>query len=333
MAIAAYITQRFSTLDLRVAAAGTYVVFTALNAWGVKQAAAFELFVTLLAVAELLVFGALTLPSFDAAAFARDGLPNGPVGILACVPFAIWFYLAIEGVANAAEEARDPQRDVSFGFGAAMLTLVFLALLVFFAATGVGGWRAIVYAPGSDTPSDAPLPLALGQVVGSDSPWFSLLLGMGVLGLVASFHGILLAAARATLELGRAGYAPAWLGAIHASSGTPRVALLVNMGVGLLAIMTGHTAEIIALACFGAVTLYVVSMLAFFRLRRLEPELPRPYRVPLYPLFPAVALALAVLCALSLAFTQARIALIFLGLLGLGLSYYWTRKGRVARVG
>src|SRR5690606_24344328 len=126
------------------------------------------------------------------------------------------------------------------------------------------------------------------HVVGSDSPLYTLLLGIGVLGLVASFHGILLAAARATLELGRAGYAPEALGYIHARSGTPRVALAVNMGVGLVAIASGRTGEIITLSVFGALTLYVVSMAALFRLRAREPELPRPFRAVGYPFLPAL---------------------------------------------
>lgn len=332
MAIAAYVTQRFGGLDVRVAAGITYLLFTGLNGWGVKQAAVFELVVTLLAVFELLVFGALTLPHFSMEAFAREGLPHGVSGAFASLPFAIWFYLAIEGVANAAEEARHPQRDVSFGFGAAMATLVALALLVFFAACGVAGWRAIVFPPGSEQASDAPLPLALAHVVSRDSSWYTLLLGMGLLGLVASFHGILLAAARATLELGRAGYAPALLGRVHAGSGTPRAALLANMAVGLLAIVSGRTAQIITLACFGALVLYVLSMAALFRLRRAEPELARPFRVPAYPLLPGVAFILATLCAIALTWTEPAIALVFLGLVGLGLLYYLARRGRVARM-
>jgi ethanolamine permease len=322
MAIAAYVSQRFAALDPRLVAIGAYITFTALNAWGVKQAATFELVVTVLAVGELLLFVGIALPSFDAEAFSRDPLPNGWTGAFSALPFAIWFYLAIEGVANAAEEARNPQRDVAFGFGAAMLTLAVLAISVFFAAVGVRGWHAIVYPAGSTEPSDAPLPLALAHIVGSDSPLYTLLLGIGLLGLVASFHGILLAAARATFELGRSGILPARLGDVHAGSGTPRVALVVNMALGVVAILTGRTAEIITLACFGALALYVLSMLALFRLRRDEPELERPFRAPLYPFAPAVALVLGAVCFVALTIDAPKIAGVFvvLVLLGMGIA-------------
>jgi ethanolamine permease len=322
MAIAAYVGQRFGGLPTELVAVAAYLVFTGLNAWGVKQAAVFELVVTVLAVAELLLFVGLTLPHFDPAAFRQDALPHGALGIIECLPFAIWFYLAIEGVANAAEEARDPQRDVARGFGSAMLTLVALALLVFFSATGVAGWHAIVFDPTTGEPSDAPLPLALAHVVGRESVLFSLLINVGLLGLVASFHGILLAAARATLEFGRSGYLPKVVGQVHAATGTPRVALAVNLGLGVIAIFTGHTGEIITLACFGALSLYAMSMAALIRLRRTEPDLPRPFRAVLYPYSAYTALALAALCLAALTWTQPRIALVYAALVGLGLGYF-----------
>jgi ethanolamine permease len=330
MAIGAYLSQRFSGLDPRLVAIVAYLTFTALNAWGVKQAAMFELVITVLAVAELLVFMAVVAPSFQLSNLAIDPLPAGWSGAFAAVPVAIWFYLAIEGVANAAEEARNPQRDVALGFGAAIITLMVLALGVFFFAIGVAGWRAIVYAPGSTETSDAPLPLALAQVVSKESAMYTLLLGVGLLGLIASFHGIILAAGRATMEFGRSGFAPAALGRINGRTHTPVVALVVNMLAGIVAILSGRTADIITLSCFGAASLYALAMVALFALRRSEPELPRPFRAVLYPVFPAVALVLALVSLVSLTVYNLRIAGIFAGLLALAVVYYLVRvRGKV----
>lgn len=315
MAIAAYVGQRYPELDQKLVAIGAYAVFTGLNAWGVRQAVAFELVITVLAVGELLLFVGVVGPSFSWAAFSHNALPNGWGGAVAAVPFAIWFYLAIEGVANAAEEARDPQRTVALGFGSAMLTLVGLALLVFFAAVGVAGWEAVVYPPGSTTPSDAPLPLALAHVVDRGSALYTLLLGVGLLGLIASFHGIILAASRATMALAQAGYGPSILGRVHPRTATPVPALLANMVVGVVAILSGKTAEIITLSCFGAVTMYIVALLALFRLRRTEPELARPFRAVLYPWGALVALVIAVGALGALAVSTPAIAGVFVALL------------------
>jgi ethanolamine permease len=162
MAIGAYLSQRFTGLDPRVVAIVAYLIFTLLNAWGVKQAALFELVITVLAVAELLVFMAVVAPSFQLSKLTLDPLPAGWSGALAAVPFAIWFYLAIEGVANAAEEARNPQRDVALGFGAAIITLMLLALGVFFLAVGVDGWRAYRLRPRFDRDQRRPAAAGAG---------------------------------------------------------------------------------------------------------------------------------------------------------------------------
>ena len=321
-AIGAYFNLFFPGVSPTAIAIVAYVLFTALNIWGVKQAAAFELAVTIAAVGELLLFMAVTAPHFEAANLARDALPNGWTGALACLPFGVWMYLGIEGVANVAEEARDPHRDIVRGFGWAIVTLVVLALGVFFASVGVAGWAAVVYpAPGA-APSDSPLPLALGHVVGGRGAMFHLLVTIGLFGLVASFHGILLAAGRAALELGRTGYAPAFMGRVSPRTGTPATALIVNGVLGVVAILSSRTGDLIVLSGFGALTLYALSMLALFALRRREPDLPRPFRAVAYPWFPATALVLAVVCLVAMAWTNRGVALVYAAILA-GAGVYW----------
>jgi ethanolamine permease len=326
LAIGAYLGTWFPGIPEIALAAAAYVLLTGLNMWGVKQAATFELFVTVIAVVELLIFCGVTAPHFEWTNITNpvDALPNGWAGAFAAIPFAIWFYLAIEGVANAAEEARNPQRDVAIGFSAAMATLVVLALGVFFCAVGVGGWREIVYVTtdGVTTTSDKPLPLAMAHAVSRESWLYSMLIGIGLFGLLASFHGILLAGGRATMALGQAGYAPRLLGKVHERTGTPIQALLANLVVGIAALLTGQTGAIITISVFGAVGLYVISMIALFVLRKKEPDLPRPFRAILYPLFPATALVLAAVCLVALVWFNLVLAGAFAGLLALGFLYF-----------
>jgi ethanolamine permease len=240
-------------------------------------------------------------------------------------------YLGIEGVANVAEEARDPHRDIVRGFGFAIVTLVVLALGVFFTSVGVAGWRAVVYPSPGAAPSDSPLPLALAHVVGGRSgAMFHLLVTIGLFGLVASFHGIVLAAGRAALELGRTGYAPSFLGRIDPRTGTPAIALVVNALIGIVAILSSRTGDLIVLSGFGAVTLYALSMLALFALRRRAPDLPRPFRAVAYPWFPATALALALVSLGAMAWTNRGVALVYAGILA-GAAAYWRLASRRAR--
>ncbi len=331
-AIAAAIGAYFGLLtggDATLIGIIAYLLFTTLNILGVKAAATFELIITILAVAELLLFSGLTLPHFEWANLSANALPNGYAGIFAAVPFAIWFFLAIEGVANVAEETVNPQRNVLIGFGSAILTLIVLCILTFVSSVGVAGWEAIVF-NADGTASDSPLPLALSHIVGNSGLMYHLLVSIGLLGLVASFHGIILAAGRATFEFGRVGMAPALLGKVHPRFHTPANALIANMLIGILALITGKTADIITIACFGAITLYIISMVSLIRLRQSEPDMPRPFKVPFYPIAPMLALGIAVVALMSMAWFNHRIALVYAGLLAVSYIAYvvvYRRKG------
>lgn len=314
-AIGAYFNLFFPQLPVLTIAIFSYVVFTALNIYGVKAAALFELGITILAVAELLVFAGVTLPQFEWKHIQENAFPQGWEGVLAALPFAIWFFLAIEGVANVAEEAIKPQRTILIGFGSAIFTLVILCVLTFAGSVGVGGWEAVVYKPDGTT-SDSPLPLALGQIVGNNNVLYHLLITIGLFGLIASFHGIILAAGRSSFEFGRVRYAPAFLGNIHKKFRTPAKALVVNMFIGIIALLTGKTAEIITLSVFGALTLYIISMIALLRLRKKEPGLERPFKVPMYPFFPVTALIIAIISFVAMTVYNTRLALIYFLLIG-----------------
>jgi len=320
-AMGAYFNIFMPAIPIMAIAIISYVIFTGLNIYGVKAAATFELLITILAVAELLIFAGVTLPEFKLENLTYNALPHGYEGAFAAIPFAIWFFLAIEGVANVAEETINPQRNVLIGFGSAIVTLVVLCLLTFTSSVGVGGWESVVYPEPGAAPSDSPLPLALRQVVGESHFLYHLLISVGLIGLIASFHGIILAAGRATYEFGKEGFAPKILGKVHKKFRTPAIALIFNMGIGIIALLTGKTGEIITIACFGALTLYIVSMISLFALRRKEPQMERPFKVPLYPVFPAVALAIAVIAFIAMSVYNPILALVFFGMLA--LSYLW----------
>jgi ethanolamine permease len=322
-AIGAYLNLFFPEIPVILIAIIAYLLFTALNIFGVQLAAIFELVVTIIAVGGLLVFAAITLPDFKAENLAINAFPRGWEGIVAAIPFAIWFFLGIEGVANVAEETVNPQRTILLGFGSAIFTLVILCVLTFLASVGVAGWEAIVYTP-DGTISDSPLPLAVSRSSGGNV-MYHLLIGIGLFGLVASFHGIILAAGRSTLEFGRARYAPAILGKVNPRYKTPANSLLVNMGIGIIALLSGKTAEIITLSVFGALSLYILSMITVLKLRKTEPDLPRPFKVPFFPLFPLTALVIATLSLIALSLYNGKLALIFFLIIGVSYAVFKLR--------
>lgn len=315
-AIAAYLNIYIPGEHTLAIAIATYCLFTFINIIGVRMAAVFELVLTILAVGELLLFTGLTLPHVEWANLAHNALPNGVSGIFAAIPFAIWFFLAIEGVANVAEETVNPQRNIFLGFGAAILTLVILCVLVFTSAVGVNGWETAVYAAGSSEAQDTPLVLVLSSILGADSPFVHLVVGIGIFGLIASFHGILLAGGRATFEFGRVGYFPKAMSRVNRRLNTPVIALVVNSLVGILALLTGKTGSIITLACFGAITMYALSMVSFIKLRKDEADLERPFKLKSGVLAAKTALAISIISLLAMTVYNIEIALIFFAIMG-----------------
>lgn len=331
-AIGAYFHIFFPAIPETGIAVAAYILFTALNIYGVKAAAGFELVITILAVVELLIFSGVTLPHFSWHNIERNAFPHGWRGVWAAIPFAVWFFLGLEGVANVAEEAVRPQRSVLLGFGSALVTLILLCILVFLSSVGVAGWEAIVYpSPGAEA-SNSPLPLALSKITGFSGWTYHLLVTIGLMGLVASFHGLMLAAGRATFEFGRVRYLPAALGRTLRRRGTPANALLANMVVGIIALLTGRTDDIITISVLGALTLYVISMVSCLALRRKEPGLERPFRVPWYPVFPIAALVIALVCLTALMTLYVKLSVIYFSILLLSyIWFYYAQRSKTSR--
>lgn len=320
-AIGTYFNIFFPGLSVTLISILAYLFFFSINVAGVKVAAVFELIVTALAVMAVLLFSGISFQHFDFAHLKQNSFPFGWNGAFAATPFAIWFFLGIEGVANLAEETINPKRTIMLGFGSAIITLVFLCLLTFISSIGIAGWEAIVFKTDGTT-SDSPLPLAMAHLVDSTQWQYQMLVMVGLLGLIASFHGLMLAAGRSTMEFGKINYAPAFLGKIHPRFQTPANALFVNLILGIAALLTGKTGEIITLSVFGALTLYFISMISLLKLRKKEPDLHRPFRVPLYPVFPTIALIIAALSLAAMTFYNGQLALIYFFILGLSYVIY-----------
>jgi ethanolamine permease len=341
LAIGAYLNVQFPALDARTAAVGAYIVFMSLNMAGVTIAATFELVVTILAIGELLVFMGVVSGGFAWSNFTRHGWGGAGEfsaaslgGIFAAIPFAIWFFLAIEGAAMAAEEAKDPKRTIPRAYIAGILTLIVLAFGTMIFAGAVGDWRELANI-------NDPLPQAMKAVVGSSSGWLHLLVGIGLLGLVASFHGIIMGYSRQIYALARAGLLPKSLAAVHPRWRTPHRAILAGGLVGIAAIYSDRfvsiagqplTASIVTMSALGAIVMYIVSLLSLMRLRRTEPRLERPFRVALYPLFPLTALVIALASLVAIVYYNVQVAVLFavLGALGAAVTARRHRRNPAA---
>lgn len=311
-----------------------YAVFVGVNLLGSKTSLALLLGITLVSVAVLLIWSAAMVPHFDADRLldipAEPGrtafLPKGWGGIVAALPAAGWFYLAIEGVPLAAEETRNPARDLPRGMVAAMLSLVVFSALALLLAPGAVGSAALAKA-------ENPLPAAAEAVSGRGVIYW-LTTVVGLTGLVASFFSIIFAYSRQIFSLSRAGYLPRWLSKTNRHK-APTWALVVPAIVGYGAILLvdalndGAVATgdlLMQVAVFAALLSYVLMMVSHLVLRRKHPELERPYRTPGYPWTVVVALGLSLLALSSSLFygDAAIFAVVVTGALYVvGVAYFW----------
>ena len=292
-----------------------YALFVGVNAAGAAAAFRCAVLLTALALAVLLVFwiGAVPHFSWDLALNVPPDeggsrlLPRGWEGAARALPFAVWFYLAIEQLPLAAEESRDPERDVPRALLWGLATLIAASVLTLVLNAGVAPGAAAVGA------SDEPLLLALGTIFGNGAAAPALALA-AIAGLAASFHAIVYAYGRNIHTLSRAGYYPQWLSVTLPGRRTPHRALIAGAAIGYgvaLLIEFGDDwfgggapvgAVLLNMAVFGAVVSYVIQMAAFVRLRRRFPHVGRPWVSPLGEAgaIAAAAIALVTLGALFL---------------------------------
>ena len=97
--------------------------------------------------------------------------------------------------------------------------------------------------------------------------------------------------------------------------------MIFNSMVGIIALLTGRTGDIITIACFGALSLYVISMVSVIKLRKDYPDMERPFKVPLYPYAPIVALTIALIALVAVTLYNPMLALIYFGILL--VAYLW----------
>jgi ethanolamine permease len=317
-----------------------YLIFVGIHLYGVGEALKVTFAITAIAVLAIAAFILGMIPQFEVAnlfdiqvtnaAGASPFLPFGFVGIWAAFPFAIWFFLAIEGVPLAAEETRDPATDMPKGLIAGMAALLLFAMLILVFGPGGAGSAAFT----SDEMLAAPsvLPLALQEAYGGTTVLGTFVNIAGLAALIASFFSIIYAYSRQLFALSRAGYLPRLL-SVTGGRRTPWVALVVPAVIGFLLSLTGAGATLLNAAVFGAAISYVLMTLSHIVLRRREPNLERPYRTPGGVITSGVACVLAVLAVIATFIVDRNAAFIMLGVYVLFIAYYllYSRRHLVAQ--
>ncbi|RSM62194.1 ethanolamine permease [Kibdelosporangium aridum] len=303
-----------------------YLIFVGAHLWGVGEALRAMFVITGIATVALVAFVIGMIGKFDASKLfdipmtdaigASSFLPFGIAGALAALVYGIWFFLAIEGVPLAAEEARDPKRDLPRGIIAGMAVLLLFAALILVFAPGGAGSAALAE-------SKNPLPDAVRTAFGGDNFLAQFVNYVGLAGLVASFFSIIYAYSRQLFALSRAGYLPRWL-SVTGRRKTPYLALIVPGTIGfVLAVVIQNGDKLINIAVFGATVSYVLLNVSHIVLRVREPNLERPYRTPGGVITTGIAAVLAVAAVIATFFVDEVAAAVTAGIMVVALAYFW----------
>lgn len=224
--------------------------FCVLNILEIKVNIWITVLLTLLAIGELLVFSGAIVSHVSVGNLTNS--VNNHYDIISlgkALPFAIWIFLAIEGVALYTKfiDKSRLKRTITRGYNIAFITLFFLAALILIITIGSINWSNESF--NAITVDNHPMPKALSMILGPHNPIVSLFTFIGLFGLIASLQGVSLAATEQILVLLQNS------GMNHKAKRL--VATSAVLVVGLAAILGDKVSFLIEFSVFGAVCLYI----------------------------------------------------------------------------
>ena len=256
---------------------------------GIKQSAVFNAFIVSIKVTVIVLFILFGVSYINTDNWHPFIPPNagkwfvyGPSGILGAAGVIFFAYIGFDAISTAAQESKNPQRDMPIGILASLIICTVLYVIVSTVLTGMVSYKELNVA--------APVALALDKYPGLH--WLGIPVKLGaIFGMTSVMLVMTIAQARIFFAMARDGLMPTWFGRVHPRFRTPSTGTVVTgvsaaliggvFPVGLL----GHLVSIGTLAAFVTVCIGVLV------LRRTRPDLARPFRTPL-PWFTCIAGAL-----------------------------------------
>jgi APA family basic amino acid/polyamine antiporter len=223
-------------------------------------------------------------------------------GILRGAGVIFFAYIGFDAVSTSAQEARNPQRDMPRGILGSLAVCTVLYVLVSGVMVGLVPYKEMLNEP---APLVVATEAAAQRAVGT--PWEALMAIVKVLVTVGALAGLssvmvvmMLAQPRIFLSMAKDGLLPAWASRVHPRYKTPHVSTIVTGGAVAIAAGLTPIGTLGSLTSIGTLMAFVIVSIGIIVLRHTRPDLPRPFRMPLVPVLPALSAIVSLILMLGL---------------------------------
>jgi APA family basic amino acid/polyamine antiporter len=249
---------------------------------GASESARLNAIMVVIKLAVLLMFVVISFTAFNGANFT-DFAPLGKAAIGTAAGTIFFSFIGLDAVSTAGDEVKDPQRTMPRALIAALIIVIVFYVLVALAALGTQPWTEF------EGQQEAGLAKILEIVTGANI-WGTIL----ALGAVISIFSVTLVTlygqTRILFAMGRDGMLPPVFAKVSPRTGTPvNNTIIVAVVVALLAAFVPLD-YLIDVVSIGTLTAFVIVSLGVIILRRREPDLPRAFKVPGYPVTPVLSI-------------------------------------------
>ena len=253
-------------------------VVAALLLAGTRESASLNAMLVVLKIIALIVFVAVALPYFDADnfrpfmpyGFEKSGVPGSEVGVMAAAAIIFFAFYGFDAIATAAEEAKNPGRDLAIGIVGSMLICVVIYIAV--AAAAIGALSYTEFANSGEA-----LALILRKL---GHPWTAAFVaGTAVIALPTVILAFFYGQSRIFFVMARDGLIPPGLARVSGRGAPVRITLFTAILVGALAGFV-PLGQLAALANAGTLAAFIAVCVCMLIMRRRSPDAPRKFRTP-----------------------------------------------------
>jgi len=305
---------KFVDLPIIVSAILLISVLSVVNFIGIRQSAWINTIFALITIGGLVLIiflGATATPTepidyFDA--------PSGITGIVLAFVLIFFAFIGFEDMANVAEEVKKPRKNLPRAIILSIVITGIIYILVSLFSVRILDWQTI-------TNSAAPLADVAESALGIRGGII-----ISVIALFATASTVLItlvAGARIFYGMAKSGSLPSPLGIIHSKTKTPWIAVIVIFIISIGFSFIGDIVIVANIAVFAVVITYALVNLSVIILRYVEPEMKRPFKVPInigkFPILPLLGFLVTVYMAIQF---ELQVVTAGLGIIGVGAVLY-----------